>query len=139
MILVIALKDFDLVEAGYLDAKDRSGTFGVPYVYNKKFEPYPKLAKTENLFITAHGDDDSVGDEGPTLEISAQQLAQIIKNLLPGGYTGNIYISTCKSINIAKAIKTALGDAVGNVYGTTKAIDFKIQGPKGGNWVLATP
>lgn len=138
MILVFALKDFDLVEAGYSDSKYKPVTFGKAYVWTKKLSgTYPTLEKTENLFITAHGSSSEIGDQGPTLTLTAEELAKEILNVLPGSYTGNIYISTCNSYKIALAVKQSLGNKVGEVYGVDKSIDFAIEGPKGINWILA--
>ncbi|MFE9581706.1 hypothetical protein ACFYO1_35395 [Nocardia sp. NPDC006044] len=144
MIVVFIAKDIDVLEAGYDDSAYKPATFGRAYAYSKKLWPCATLGKTENLFITAHGDEDSIGDEdstpgkGPVIDLNADQLAGIIKAILPGGYTGNIYISTCNSFKIAQAVAEKLGMLVGgDVYGTKKSIDYAIQGPSGSNWSLA--
>jgi hypothetical protein len=137
MIFVFARKDIDIVESGYDDAHYKPATFGVAYVWSKKFGSYPALGKTENLFITAHGSSSEIGDAGPTLTLGAEELAKVIHSVLPGGYTGNIYISTCNSYDIAQAVKVSLSDKIGKVYGVKKSIDYAIQGPDGSNWVLA--
>jgi hypothetical protein len=137
MIVVFVKKDIDILEAGYSDAQYKPATFGIAYSYVPRLWPVTTLGRTENLFITAHGDKDSIGDAGPTLEITASELAGIIKQVVPGVYTGNIYISTCNSYKIAQEVKRTLGSAVGTVYGTQKSIDYAIEGPSGSNWKAA--
>ncbi|MBL1076777.1 hypothetical protein JK358_20480 [Nocardia sp. 2] len=139
MIVVFVKNDIDVLDSGYKDAHD-SSVFGIPYAYVKSLWPAARLEKKENLFITAHGNKKLIGDVGPTLELDAGTLAGIIKQIIPSGYTGDIYMSTCNSFEYAKALKKALGVVTSgsDFYGTKKSIDYKIEGPDGSNWHRVT-
>ncbi|GAB4585133.1 hypothetical protein [Nocardia sp. IFM 10818] len=141
MILVFVAKDMGIVDKGYKDSyTDKSDGFGIAYAYNKKLWPGGiRLEKKENLFITAHGNDEEIGDEddtGPALSFTPATLAGILKPIIPTGYTGDIYLSTCNSFEFAKSLKTSLGDLTSgsDFYGTKKSIGYKIQGAGGSNW-----
>ncbi|WP_067540154.1 hypothetical protein [Nocardia crassostreae] len=145
MILVFVAKDMSIVDKGYKDSyTDKSDSFGIAYAYNKKLWPGGiRLEKKENLFITAHGNDEEIGDAddtGPAMSFEAATLAGILKQIIPTGYTGDIYLSTCNSYEYAKSLEASLGTLTSgsDFYGTKKTIPYKIQGPGGSNWHKVT-
>lgn len=59
--------------------------------------------------------------------------------MLPGGYSGSIYVSACDTASkYVHGLLAALGgDYAERIYGCVGAIELAIQPPKNSMWILA--
>ena len=137
MILCFSQDDFSVVDKAY---KQQTDIFGTAQCYLKDHSLIGFLGKTENLFITAHGNEDEIGNQGAGLSLTPAQLAKVLMSyVLPGGYSGSIYVSACDTApKYVHGLLVALGgDYAGRIYGCVGAIELAIQPPKNSMWILA--
>ena len=137
MIMCFSQDDLSVVEKAYAQ---QTAIFGTAHCYLKDHGFGGFLGKNENLFITAHGNEDEIGNEGAGLSLTPSQLAKVLtSHVLPGGYTGSIYVSACDSSpKYAHGLLEALGAAYhGRIYGCVGKIELAIQPPKNSMWILA--
>lgn len=135
MIIVFALDDKYVVENAYNHDKK---IFGIGYFYRKNHS-YFKAGKTENIFITAHGNDLEIGNINNKVSLNAEKLAKIIHNdFLPTEYSGNIYIFTCNSAPIYNSdFAEELGKLrkySGTIYGCEEKVSYPIYKPGNSKW-----
>jgi hypothetical protein len=138
MILCFSQDDFEVVEKAY---KQHGHVFGKPYCYLKDHAFGGFLGKTEDLFITAHGNEDEIGNKGAGLSLTPPQLAKLLHSyVLPGGYTGSIYVSACDTApKYVAGLLAALGtDYAKRIYGCVGDVELAIQPPKNSMWIMAT-
>lgn len=95
MILCMAPLDDEIIEDAY-GGYDKD-EYGLPFCYLKGHETTGLLGKTERLYITAHGNDNEIGDADEGASWTAAKLAPVIAAYLPGTYEGSVYISACSS------------------------------------------
>jgi hypothetical protein len=138
MILCFSQDDFKVVSKAYGQQTD---TFGTAYCYLKNHSYGGFLGRNENLFITAHGNEDEIGNKGAGFDFTPQKLSEVLKaDVLPGSYAGSIYVSACDTS--PKYVKNLLaemgGDYAGRIYGCVGAIELAIKPPGDGMWVKAT-
>lgn len=55
------------------------------------------LQEDEELIIVAHGDTQEIGSEDEHISYTAEQLGNYIKEFIPIGYKGTIYVNACYS------------------------------------------
>jgi hypothetical protein len=137
MILCFSKDDLSLLEKAY---GQKANIFGIPYCYLKDHSFTAFLGKAENLFITAHGNEDEIGNHGAGFDFTPQQLAKALTDyVFPGQYTGSIYVSACDSA--PKFVKGLLdnlgGDFAGRIYGAKGKIELAIEPPNNNMWILA--
>ena len=140
MILCFSQDDFKIVEEAYKKNKYPKDIFGIPYCYLKDHSLSGLLSKNENLFITAHGNNQEIGNKNEGLSFNASQLATFIKSIIPGGFTGSIYVSACDTAPVYSTnLKNALHGSNINVpvYGCRGAINLDIAAPGNAMWVRA--
>lgn len=118
---------------------DNRTTFGIPYCYLDGHD-YPKLARSEDLFITAHGNADEMGNAVGNPSYSPEQVATIARSMMPGGWEGSVYLSACDSGRMfAARVLAALGASFnGRVYGVSGPTPLAIQAPNHTSWRAAT-
>lgn len=139
MILCMTTDDTGILNDAY-KGYDQS-VFGIPYCYLAGHSFGGMLGRGENLFISAHGDDTEIGNEtGQPAYTAAQLKAALTNNILPGNYTGKLYISACGSAPLyVNTLRTALGAAyAGRVFGMFGDIDYAIEAPTSNAWQAAT-
>ncbi len=139
MILSFTQDDLQVVIAAY---KEKQATYGIPYCYLKGHSFTNCMVKAENLFITAHGDENAIGNEGAKVSITPVQLAAILKNdVLPAGHTGSIFVSACNSApKYVSGLLAAMGVGYkGRIYGCTGAVAMALWAPGDNSWRLAIP
>lgn len=140
MILVFALDDSRVVNNAY---SHNQNTYGISYCYNKKLSNYPRAKQHEPVFVTAHGNDDEIGNMDDSLSLTPGALASKLHNLfLPGNYQGDIYLFTCNSApKYHKAFRKALvqlqSGYKGKVYGCDKKVWYPIYVPGDNDWKIA--
>jgi hypothetical protein len=137
MILCFSNDDLEVVKKAY---GQQTKTFGKAYCYLKDHSYSAYLGQSENLFVTAHGNEDEIGNHGAGFDFTPQQLASVLtKNIFPGRYSGSIFVSACDSS--PKYVKGLLdnlgGDYAGRVYGAVGKIELAIEPPNNGMWILA--
>lgn len=139
MILCMTSDDIGIVEEAYDDYDQR--IFGIPYCYLPAHSFRGMLGNTEDLFISAHGNDAEIGNKRGSPAYSAQQLKGVLINdVLPGNYSGRLYISACGSAPVyVNALRAALGaDYAGRVFGMFGDTDYSIAAPGSRAWRAAT-
>jgi len=141
MILVVNLEDADILKDAYKFDKYPKETFGVAVCYVPKLD-YSRIERQEDLFITAHGNKNEIGDKSlDGLGVSAGELAAFLhQKLLPGNYQGRIFLSTCDSApKYSKALYLALLEAHPDVsvFGMTGSV-YGIGAPDDKKWIKAT-
>lgn len=139
MILCMTTDDIGIVEEAYDDYDQ--GVFGIPFCYLPKHSFGGMLGNSENLFISAHGNDEEIGNEVGTPAYTPTQLKSVLANdILPGNYTGKIYVSACGSAPVyVNALRAALGNAyAGRVFGMFGDTDYMIALPTSRSWRMAT-
>src|SRR5689334_4284069 len=95
MIITFTKRDFDIVESAIKDQK--TGKFGILYCYLPQHVNYPRADNKEDIYLTAHGNDNEIGDTSE-FGLSATKVADIIYDTFIGGnWSASIYISTCDS------------------------------------------
>jgi hypothetical protein len=137
MILCFSNDDLEVVNKAY---GQQTRICGTAYCYLKDHSYSAYLKQDENLFITAHGNEDEIGNHGAGFDFTPQQLAAVLtKNVFPGKYTGSIYVSACDSS--PKYVKGLLGqlgeDFTNRIYGAVGKIELAIQPPNNNMWILA--
>jgi hypothetical protein len=114
--------------------------FGIPYCYLRNHSYRGLLGQGEDLFISAHGNNQEIGNAGNTLNITPTQLATILNNdVLPGNYTGRIFISACGSAPVyVNNLLAAMGAGYRRrIFGMFGDIDYEISAPGDQNWIAA--
>ncbi len=138
MILCFTSDDSNILNDAY-SSYDKK-VFGIPYCYLKNHNYRGLLEQNENLFISAHGNDHEIGNEQGNPSYTPKQLANVLVNyVLPGKYTGSIYVSACGS---APMYVNSLLDALGanfaeRIYGMYGDIDYDIKPPSNQSWLSA--
>jgi len=159
MILVLCVDDLTIGTSAYKSAFGESGyalrsnltsghvamywdmksPIGKQTVHGVEIPPFMKV--DEDLFVTAHGNKMMIGNEGSdddTYNIEAAKLAVALSNnVLPSGYSGDIYLSACKSYYFGISFKRYLINArpkyKGKVHGykgqPSSSIDVLDQKP----------
>lgn len=138
MILSFSQDDLKVVEKAYAQ---QTAIFGIAYCYLKDHSLGGFLGKTENLFITAHGNEDEIGNKGAGLSLTPPQLAKVLTSyVLPGGYTGSIYVSACDtSPKYVSGLLAALGAGYAKrIFGCVGDVELAIKPPSDGMWKVAT-
>ncbi len=137
MILCFSQDDLEVVEKAY---GQQTKTYGTAYCYLKDHSYNQFLGQQENLFITAHGNEDEIGNQGAGFALTPEQLAAVLsKSVLPGKYQGSIYVSACDTSPkyVTGLLKHMGGDYKGRIYGCVGDVDLVIE-PSGNNmWVMA--
>ncbi|MEJ5999789.1 hypothetical protein [Paucibacter soli] len=139
MILCMTTDDIGIVEEAYADYDQR--VFGIPYCYLSAHNYRGLLDQGEDLFISAHGNDDEIGNAAGAPAYTPQQLAAVLNNyVLPGNYRGRIFVSACGSAPVyVNNLRAALGGAyAGRVFGMYGDIDYSIAAPGVPPWVRAS-
>lgn len=138
MILVFNNDDFKLIDVAYGSSVPR-GTprpMGFPYCYLRGHDYKGLLDVREALYISAHGNNFEIGNEGSEdkkYNITAVALADmLLGQVLPEGYQGNIYLSCCDSHpTYDAAVKVALAkrhiDYSGTIYGVEGQVAHTVQ------------
>lgn len=155
MLITVCTDDDELVRAAQRQARTQAGIYGRCY---RAFEDaIPKLKTDENLFITAHGafetDDVSprqpvIGDKTHALYLTGGDLYANLREILPDGYTGRIYISACESADPGGPAALSFADRLlitlsrhghGNiqVFGHKGAVGMNTPPPESSQWVRA--
>ncbi|MCP4162122.1 MAG: hypothetical protein GY760_18775 [Deltaproteobacteria bacterium] len=134
MIITFVKESYDIVESALRDEMNHD--FGVLFCYDKKFGAYPKADDDEDIYITAHGNDNEIGDERG-FGLTAEKLAKELKTNFLGGYwNGRVYLSCCDSApTFSRNLKQALGR--GSVFGVIGGINYDIMFSGNPNWVRA--
>jgi hypothetical protein len=138
MILCFTTDDPRIVDDAY--AGYAPHVFGIPYCYLPRHGYRGLLGQAENLFISAHGNDHEIGNERGQPAYTPQQLRDVLVNdVLPGMYTGRIYVSACSSAPVyVNNLRQQLGAGyVGRVFGMFGAIDYEIAPPASPAWRAA--
>lgn len=138
MILCMTSDDIGIVNDAY--AGYDQNVFGIPYCYLPRHSYRGLLGQDEDLFISAHGNDDEIGNAAGQPAYTPQQLAAALNNdVLPGNYRGRIFVSACGSAPVyVNGLLAALGDAYrGRVFGMYGDIDYTIAAPGARDWVAA--
>lgn len=139
MILCMTTDDIGIVEEAY-SGYDQN-VFGIPYCYLQNHSYRGMLEQNEALFISAHGNDDEIGNAAGQPAYTPAQLAAVLNNyVLPGNYRGRIYVSACGSAPVyVNSLRAALGAGYrGRVFGMYGDIDYTIDAPGVPPWVAAT-
>lgn len=148
MILVVCTDDPALVGQAQAQSLAHPGVFGQTY---QVFTAVPNLGLNENLFVIAHGayrgDDNNpvIGDHNAAFYVNAVELWENIQGIVPGHYTGSVYISACESgdhvrgsFSFAEVFSAQLrghrADA-GYAYGQNGAVVGPIPNPDDPSWV----
>lgn len=139
MILCMTTDDMGIVEDAYMGYD--LGTFGIPYCYLPRHGYGLMLPNNENLFISAHGNDDEIGNARGAPSYTPAQLRQVLKNyVLPGSYRGAIFVSACGSApRYVNGLLAAFGPAYGGrIFGMFGDVDYQIEAPGVPPWIVAT-
>jgi hypothetical protein len=139
MILCMTTDDIGIVNEAY--AGYDQGVFGIPYCYLPNHSYGGMLGQTEDLFISAHGNSREIGNENGPVGYTPQQLAAVLTSyVLPGRYSGRIFISACGSAPVyVNNLRAALGNAYrGRVFGMYGDVDYSIDAPGVPPWITAT-
>ncbi len=138
MILCLTQDDFSIVSTAY---KQQTATYGIAYCYLKDHAFTNLLGKSENLFITAHGNEDEIGNEGPKgFAFTPPALAKMLTaSILPPQYAGSIYVSACDTApRYVAGLQAAMGAGYARrIYGCVGKIALEIQPPTDRMWILA--
>ena len=139
MILCFTSDDPDIVDDAYRGYAQE--IFGTPYCYLKDHLYGMFLGRTENLFISAHGNEDEIGNQEGRPSFTPAALAKLLEtNVFPGIYAGSIYVSACGSApQYVNGLLAALGKGFnGRVFGMFGDTDYIIDPPMNKQWILAT-
>jgi hypothetical protein len=137
MILCFSQDDMKVVDKAYGEQK---ATFGIAYCYLKDHEFGGFLKRDENLFVTAHGNEDEIGNKGEGLSLTPAQLAKVLTaHVLPGSYAGSIYVSACDTApKYVNGLLQALGSGYANrIYGCVGDVELAIKPPGDSMWKKA--
>jgi hypothetical protein len=64
------------------------------------------LRKLTEIIVTAHGNDDEVGNENPgVIDVSAEAFAVILNK---AGFSGDVYFDVCEGLEYGKNVKKTL-------------------------------
>jgi hypothetical protein len=128
MIITFTQKDYDIVESAIKD--QQTANFGVLYCFLSG-HVYPKAGNSEDVYLTAHGNDSEIGDASG-FGLTASKVADILYDTFLGGYwNAAIYLSTCDSYpTFAKTVLSRLqvrdSSRVWKVFGAEGGINYQI-------------
>jgi hypothetical protein len=139
MILCLTSDDMEIVKDAY-SGYDES-VFGIPYCYLPGHSYRGLLGQSENLFISAHGNDMEIGNREGSRAYTPGALRDVLTNyFLPGNYSGSIYVSACHSApRYVNELRAALGAGYARrIFGMFGEIEFRIARPGASGWIVAT-
>lgn len=101
----------------------------------------------DNMVFIAHGNSNEIGNSHPNIhyDFSPQQFADVLTNVIPEHYAeGDVYLSSCDEsvANFGTKVCLSLKNTALNhlwVYGTNKAVEGSIDGPKSVVWQACRP
>jgi hypothetical protein len=137
MILCFSQDDFKVVERAY---KQQTDIFGSAYCYLKDHSFTGFLGKHENLFVTAHGNEDEIGNKGAGPALTLEQLAKLLHSyVLPGSYAGSIYVSACDTApKYVHGLLEAMGEHYAKrIHGHAGDVELAIKPPGDKMWIMA--
>jgi len=150
MIIVVCTDDTELLRVAERQAEEQPEIYGQCHrVFGGRI---PSLARTENLFITAHGakrgDDGNpvIGDAAEAFFLNAVQTFEGMAEIIPADYAGNTYISACESadkggdFSFAEVFKAQIQGHrahAGKVYGQKGGVGLRVPPPTDRGWVQA--
>lgn len=103
MIIAVCTDDAEILQVAQRASAQNPGAFGNAYrVFGQNI---PNVGLNEDLFIVAHGarndpaaHEPVIGnaDAGDATWLSAQNLVDNLRDIIPRGYDGSVYISACE-------------------------------------------
>lgn len=146
MILVMT-HDPEVFE-GAMDSKEDWNDTLVLWLEENYLQKLQDIDDAEDLCITAHGNDQEIGDEenGPDdWGFSVAFIANMLVNNLPNGYRGNVFISACMNTisNFSVRVRLLLDQnrALMNtsIVGNNRPVGMRIPSRKSVEWQWAKP